>query len=271
MQTRSFHYAEDGGIATLTLDRPDTLNSLTFEVYEELTATFEALQARDEVDVVILAGRGRGFCSGGDVNAIIGELFSRDTKGLLAFTRLTGRLVGSIRSLRKPVVAALNGVTAGAGAVIALACDFRLAASDAKIAFLFTRVGLAGADMGAAYLLPRIVGVGRATELLMLGEAIDAEAALAAGLVSRVVAPGDLVDEARALAEKLARGPLFALGITKELLNHEADMSLPAALEWEAQAQALCMQTPEFREAYEAFTQKRRPDFRAVRATGTGR
>lgn len=265
LNPRTFQFEQEQGIATLTLDRPDTLNSLTFEVYEELTEFFGRLQDEDSVDALVITGKGKGFCSGGDVNAIIGALFARDMKGLMAFTRLTGRLVHNIRALRKPVIAALNGVTAGAGAVIALACDFRVASDRAKLAFLFTRVGLTGADMGAAYLLPRLIGVGRATELLMLGEPVTAEEALQMGLVNRVVKHEDVLIEALELAEQLARGPLFALGITKEMLQHEQTLGLAAALEWEAQAQAICMQTPDFREAYEAFVEKRPPDFRRLR------
>ncbi|MFN7971956.1 MAG: enoyl-CoA hydratase family protein [Acidobacteriota bacterium] len=262
---KSFRYQEEEGVATITLDRPDTLNSLTFEVYEELTETFAKLQDHHGVDAVVITGTGRGFCSGGDVNEIIGALFARDARGLTEFTRLTGQLVVNIRTLRKPVIAALNGTTAGAGAVIALASDFRIAVPAAKIAFLFTKVGLTGADMGAAFLLPKVIGLARATELLMLGDAVTADVALAMGLVSKVVAPESLISEARALAARLASGPAFALGVTKDLLNHELAMGLHAAIEWEAQAQALCMQAPEFREAYESFTQKRAPDFRRVR------
>ena len=266
MKTKSFRYEEEAGIGTITLDRPERLNALTFDVYEELTRVMRNLQSRDQVDTIVLTGEGKGFCSGGDVNAIIGALFARDMKGLLQFTRLTGELVRNIRELRKPVVAAINGIAAGAGAVIAMACDFRIASDNSKFAFLFTRVGLAGADMGAAYLLPRIVGQARATELLMLGETIPAAQALDYGLVHRVV-PSDMVlVEAKRLAEKLSRGPTFAIGMTKELLNHEQDLSLSAAIEWEAQAQAICMQTPEFREAYEAFTENRAADFRKLRS-----
>ena len=205
-----------------------------------------------------MTGEGRGFCSGGDVEAIIGELLTRDMQGLLSFTRLTGALVHAIRTLRKPVVAAINGVAAGAGAVIALACDFRIASDSASLAFLFTTVGLAGADMGAAYLLPRVIGVARATELLMLGDRVPADEALRLGLVTRVVAADALMAEARALAVRLAAGPSFALGMTKALLNQEQSMDLASAIEAEAQAQAICMQTPAFREAYEAFVARRK-------------
>lgn len=263
MNPASFRYEHDGetGVATLTLDRPERLNALTFEVYEELRDTFLALDTEPGVRAVLLTGRGRGFCSGGDVEAIIGALFERDYQGLLAFTRLTCSLVLAIRRCRRPVVAALNGTTAGAGAVIASACDLRVAAETAKIAFLFTKVGLSGADMGASWLLPRIVGLGRATELLMTGDFIDAAEAGRIGLYNRVVPSDQLLGEARGLAERLARGPSFALEITKDALEREATMDLAGALEAEARIQATCMEHPNFREAYEAFREKREPEF----------
>jgi enoyl-CoA hydratase/carnithine racemase len=258
---RSFRYAVDDGIATLTLDRPDTLNSLTFEVYAELRDTFRALEDERDVRAVVITGAGRGFCSGGSVHEIIGPLFEMSPAERLAFTRMTGALIGAIRALRKPVVGAINGVAAGAGAVVALACDFRVMSEKAKIAFLFVKVGLAGADMGAAWLLPQVVGLARATELLMLGEPVVAEEALRIGLTNRVVAPEQVLPTARALAAQLARGPVFALGMTKELLNREPQLTLEAALEAEAQAQQICMATRDFREAYEAFVAKREPKF----------
>ncbi len=261
LQPKSFRYAVEDGIATLTLDRPDTLNSLTFEVYAELRDTFLALEREADVHAVVLTGAGRGFCSGGSVHDIIGPLFEMDAAGRMEFTRMTGALIGAIRALRKPVVAAVNGVAAGAGAVIALACDFRVMAETAKIAFLFVRVGLAGADMGAAWLLPQVIGLARATELLMLGDAVPAADALAMGLAHRVVAPERVADEARALAVRLAQGPRFALGMTKEMLNREPTLTLEAALEAEAQAQQICMATRDFREAYEAFVARRPPRF----------
>lgn len=253
MTPRTFRYDETGGIATITLDRPDRLNALTFEVYAELRDFFDHLAHADHVRVVIITGQGRGFCSGGDVEAIIGELLKQDMTQLLAFTRMTGALIAKMRALPRPVIAAINGVAAGAGAVIALAADFRLIVPSASVAFLFTKVGLAGADMGAAYLLPRVVGLARATELLMLGDKVGADEALRIGLVNRVVAPDALMDEARALAARLAAGPAFALGMTKTLLNQELDLDFASAIEAEAQGQAICMQTPAFREAYEAF------------------
>ena len=255
---RSFRYDEHGPLATITLDRPERLNALTFEVYAELRDLFATLARHDAVRVVIITGEGRGFCSGGDVEAIIGRLLEQDTSQLLAFTRMTGALIANIRALSKPVIAAVNGVAAGAGAVIALASDFRLAVPSASFAFLFTRVGLAGADMGAAYLLPRVVGLARATELLMLGDRISADQALNMGLVNRIVPPGDLITEARALAERLASGPAFALGMTKTLLNQELDIDFASAIEAEAQGQAICMQAPAFREAYAAFMARSR-------------
>ncbi len=210
---------------------------------------------------IVITGAGRGFCSGGSVNDIIGPLFAMSAVERMAFTRMTGDLIGAIRQLRKPVVAAINGVAAGAGAVIALACDFRVMSEKAKIAFLFVKVGLAGADMGAAWLLPQVVGLARATEILMLGDPVVAADALRIGLANRVVAPEQVVTEARGLAERLARGPRFALGMTKEMLNREPQLTLEAALEAEAQAQQICMATEDFREAYEAFTGKREPKF----------
>lgn len=259
----SFLYEHDThtGVATITLNRPDRLNALTFEVYRELRDTFRELDIEPGVRVVVITGAGRGFCSGGDVEDIIGALFERDFDGLLEFTELTCDLILAIRHCRRPVVAALNGTVAGAGAVIASACDFRIAADAAKIAFLFTKVGLSGADMGAAWLLPRLVGLGHATELLMTGEFVDADRALAIGLFHRVVPRERVVDEAVALAERLARGPTTALAVTKDALNREASMDLDTALGAEARAQAGCMLSPNFREAYDAFRDKREPRF----------
>jgi enoyl-CoA hydratase/carnithine racemase len=258
---RSFLYEHDPGtsVATITLNRPDRLNALTFEVYEELRDCFGALDTEPDVRAVMLTGAGRAFCSGGDVEDIIGALFDKDYEGLLDFTRLTCDLVLSIRQCRRPVVAALNGTVAGAGAVIATACDFRIAAESAKIAFLFTKVGLSGADMGASWLLPRIVGMGHATHLLMTGDFIDAAEAHRIGLYHRVVE--DAAAEGRALAEKLATGPSFALEVTKDALNREAGMHMLAAFEHEGEIQATCMQNPNFREAFEAFKEKRPPRF----------
>ena len=259
----SFLYTLDDttGVATLTLNRPERLNALTFEVYDELRRTFYALHDEESVRVVVITGAGRAFCSGGDVEDIIGALFERGYRGLLEFTRMTCDLVLSIRRCRKPVIGALNGTVAGAGAVIATACDLRIAARSAKIAYLFTRVGLSGADMGAAWMLPRIVGMGKASELLMTGDFIGAEEAHRIGLYNSVVPDGEALTAATAFAAKLSRGPSFALEITKDALNREASMDLPSALEAEAQIQASLMLHPDFREAYEAFVGKRDPDF----------
>lgn len=245
------------GVATITLDRPKRLNSLTFEIYGELADTFEALADVSEARAVVITGRGRGFCSGGDQDDIIAELFSRDMKGLLEFTRTTGRLIHSICALRRPVIAAVNGVAVGAGAVIAAACDLRIAAASARFGFIFPRVGLSGADMGAAYLLPRIVGRGHAAELLFMGELIDAEHAHRIGLVNRVCADGDAaLALAGDWAASLARGPAFAHSMTKQMIDEESSMSLAHAIEAEAQAQAICMQHSDFKIAHEAFKSK---------------
>jgi enoyl-CoA hydratase/carnithine racemase len=260
-QPTTFRYEESGAIATITLDRPDRLNALTFDVYTELRDLFAALNARPAVKCVVITGEGRGFCSGGDVDDIIGQLLNRNMVELVEFTRMTGALIRRIRECAKPVVAAINGVAAGAGAVIALACDFRIASEKASLAFLFTKVGLAGADMGAAYLLPRVVGLARATEILFLGDKMTAADAERLGLFTRVVPPDALMTEARALAERLARGPSFALGMTKQLLNTELDLDFASAIEAEAQGQAICMQTRNFREFHAAFAAKRPPEF----------
>ncbi len=259
----SFLYeVRDDGVAWITLNRPARLNALTFEVYRELTDAFAALQDEREVRAVVLTGAGRAFCSGGDVRDIIADLQSLDIQGHLEFTRLTCALIRNMRVLRKPVIASLNGTVAGAGAAMALACDLRIATEEARIAFLFVRVGLSGADMGAAYLLPRFVGLAKATELLCTGDFLDARAAERIGLYNRVVSSAELEAETRAFAARLARGPLFALAMTKEMLNREMHVDLDTALEWEAQAQSLCLQHPHFREAYSAFNEKREPVFK---------
>ena len=264
LSPRSFLYALDRAtsVATITLNRPERLNALTFGVYQELRDAFRTLDEEEGVRAIVLTGAGRAFCSGGDVESIIGELFSRDEGGLREFTALTCDLILAIRECRRPVIAALNGTTAGAGAVIATACDFRIAAEGARIAFLFTRVGLSGADMGASWLLPRIVGMGHATELLMTGDFIDAATAHRIGLYHRVVPGERLWDEATALAARLARGPSFALAVTKDALNREAGMDMASAFEFEGRVQAVCMQRSDFREAYDAFMAKREPRFR---------
>ena len=260
---RSFLYAFDPEthVATITLNRPERLNALTFEVYAELRDTFRALDTEPGVRAVVLTGAGRGFCSGGDVEDIIGALFGRGPKELLEFTRMTCDLVLAIRRCGRPVIAALNGTVAGAGAVIAAACDFRVAAESAKIAFLFVRVGLSGADMGASWLLPRIVGLGHATELLMTGDFVSPERAHEIGLYHRVVAQDLLMPEAMAFAARLASGPSDALAVTKRALELEASMTPEQALDHEAKVQAELMEHPNYREAYEAFRAKRAPVF----------
>lgn len=262
MTPRGFRCEIEHGVAHVTLERPDRLNALTFEIYDELARTFEGLDANTETRAVVLSGAGKGFCSGGDVDDIIAQLFSRDMRGLLEFTRATGRLIGSIRKLRRPVLAAVHGAAVGAGAVMAAACDLRIAAKDARFGFVFPRVGLSGADMGASHLLPRIVGLGNASELLFFGDIIDADTALRMGFVNRVVEDARAAKElARAWAARLARGPAFAHSMTKRMLESESTMTLDQALEAEAQAQAICMAHPDFRIAHEAFKTKTAPRF----------
>ena len=221
-----FRYEVEDGVATITLDRPEKLNALTFEIYAQLRDLFEALRYDDAVRVVVLTGAGDAFSSGGDVQEIIGELLKRDLKGHLDFTRMTGAVVQHMRLLDKPILAALNGMTAGAGTVLALASDLRIASEKARIAFLFTRVGLTGADMGAGYLLPRIVGLGRAMELLLLGDTIDAATAERYGLVNRVVPHDEVMTATMEWARRLAAGPTQALAMTKRMLNNELNMDL---------------------------------------------
>lgn len=259
---KSFLYEQHDGIATITLNRPERLNAITFEVYRELTDLVAALRDERDVRVAVITGAGRAFCSGGDVRDIIGELQDRDAAGLLEFTRLTCELIHNMRALPKPIIASINGTTAGAGACIALASDIRIAAVEAKIAFVFVKVGLAGTDMGATYLLPRIVGLSKATELLMTGDFISAEEAEKIGLYNRVVPRDQLETVTREFAEKLAHGPAFGLAKTKEMLNREMHMSFESSLEAEAVAQALCMQTPDFKEAHAAFLEKRPAKFK---------
>jgi enoyl-CoA hydratase/carnithine racemase len=261
MNPTHFRYAESDGVGTIRLDRPERLNALTFDSYAELRDAFVTLRTRHSVRSVIITGTGRAFCSGGDVKDIIAKLFGRSRAELLEFTRMTCDLIGNMRALEKPIVAALNGTTCGAGAVIAAAADLRVAAESARIAFLFTKVGLSGADMGAAWLLPRIVGLGHATELLMLGDFIDARRAAEIGLYNRVVPDGELEATARDLARRLADGTTRGLSVTKRMLNAEASMTLPEALAAEGWIQAECMEHPDYREAHEAFLAKRAPDF----------
>jgi enoyl-CoA hydratase/carnithine racemase len=256
-----FLYEVVGGIATLTFNRPDVLNALTFDIYAQFRDLLEDLRYDDSVKVLVLTGNGKAFCSGGDVHEIIGALLDTDVKDHLAFTRMTGAVVRNMRLLDKPIIAALNGMTAGAGAVIALASDLRIASEQARFAFLFTRVGLAGVDMGSGYLLPRIVGQGRATELLMLGDTIDAVTADRYGLVNRVVPHDDLLPTAQEWARRLADGPSQALSMTKRMINSESNMDLVTALEAEAQAQALMLMGDDHRRFYEAFKAKEKPKF----------
>lgn len=256
-----FLYEVREGVATITLNRPEVLNALTFAIYAQLRDLFEALRYDDDVRVVILTGNGEGFCSGGDVRQIIGELLTRDLKSHLEFTRMTGAVVRHMRQLDKPIIAALNGTTAGAGAVLALASDLRVASERTRFAFLFTRVGLAGADMGAAYLLPRVVGLGRASELLLFGDSIDAATAERYGLVNRVVPHETLPEAANEWARRLARGPTLALAMTKRMLANELSMDLASAIEAEAQAQALLLMGEDHRLFYEAFMAGQKPTF----------
>jgi enoyl-CoA hydratase/carnithine racemase len=257
-----FGFEVADGVGTVTFDRPDKLNALTFDVYADLRDLLGEVEHRDDVRVVVVTGTGRGFCSGGDVEEIIAPLLEMDARGLLEFTRMTGAVVERIRRLPVPVIAAVNGVAAGAGAVIALAADLRILAESASFSFLFTRVGLAGADMGSAYLLPRVVGLGRATELLLLGESVDAERAVSIGLATRVVDDADLATSAGDLAKDLASGPALAYGATKVLIGRELDMDLGSAIELEAFAQALLMTTEDHAEFYRAFTGKRPPEWK---------
>ena len=256
-----FRYTVEDRIATVTFDRPDVLNALTYTIYAQFRDLLETLRYDDAVKVLVLTGSGDAFCSGGDVHTIIGDLLARDMRAHLDFARMTGAVVQNMRLLDKPIIAALNGTTAGAGAVIALAADFRLASERARIAFLFTRVGLTGADMGAAYLLPRVVGQGRALELLMFGDSVDATTAERYGLVNRVLPPEDLLPAAYQWARRLAQGPTYALAMTKRMVNNEWHMDLVSALEAEAQAQALLLMGEDHRRFYEAFQAKTKPTF----------
>ena len=257
-----FRFEVEDGVATVTFDRPDKLNALTFDVYADLRDLVGEIEHREDVNVLVLTGTGRGFCSGGDVDEIIGPLLEMDSRDLLEFTRMTGAVVEGLRRVPMPVIAAVNGVAAGAGAVIALAADLRVLAESASFHFLFTKVGLAGADMGSAYLLPRVVGFGRATELLLLGDKVGAEDCVGIGLASKVVPDEDLASESKRLARRLADGPTLAYGATKTLLSREQDMDLSSAIELEAFTQALLMTTEDHAEFYKAFTGKRPPEWK---------
>jgi enoyl-CoA hydratase/carnithine racemase len=265
IESQTFHSELAAGVATLTLDRPARRNALTFEIYAELAQAFEQIDQHDDVRAIVITGRGEGFCSGGDQDDIIKHLLGRDAPGLLAFTRATGRLIAAMRRCRRPIIAAVNGVAVGAGAVIACASDLRIAAQGARFGFIFPQVGLCGADMGITYLLPRIVGLGHASELLFFGDLIEAPRALEIGLVNRVVPDAAAcVALARVWATRLARGPAFAHAMTKQMIESEHQMTLAEAIEAEAQAQALCMQHPDFAEAHAAFKAKRPPRFRGA-------
>ena len=256
-----FEWVVEDSVATITLIGKERKNPLTFESYAELRDAFRELAYAQDIKVVVLTGTGENFCSGGDVRDIIGPLTEMDMSGLLRFTRMTGDLVKAMRSCPQPVIAAVDGVCVGAGAAVATASDIRLGTPRAKVAFLFTRVGLAGCDMGCCAMLPRIVGQGRASELLFTGRTMEAEEAERWGFFNRIVEPEGLLDETRELARGLADGPNFAHGMTKTMLGQEWDMSLDSAIESEAQAQAICMQTRDFERAYRAFLEKRTPEF----------
>jgi enoyl-CoA hydratase/carnithine racemase len=262
-EARHFRWqaSTDGRVATITLDRPEKKNPLTFDSYAELRDLFRGLAAAEDVRAVVLTGAGSNFCSGGDVFEIIEPLTKMAMPELLAFTRMTGDLVKAMRRCPQPIIAAVDGICAGAGAILAMAADLRVATPAAKTAFLFTRVGLAGADMGACGLLPRLIGQGRAAELLFTGRAMSAEEGQAWGFYNRLVAPDALLNEAESWARSLADGPWFAHGMTKTMMNQEWAMGIEELIESEAQAQAICMATGDFRRAFESFAAKRRPDF----------
>ena len=257
MTYSSFVFDNHDGIATIRLNDPERLNALTFQTYADLENLFAEMAYDTAVKVVVLTGTGKGFCSGGRVDEIIGPLLKMKGDELYKFTRMTCNVVKNMRRLKKPIIAAVNGIAAGAGAMLMLASDLRIFSDRAQAAFLFVKVGLSGADMGALYLLPRIVGLGKATELVYFGHTIDAEEAHRIGLANRVTPGDNLMDEAYKWANRLKDGPLYALGVTKELLESEANVDLETALEMEATAQARCMQTPDFIEGYNAFVEKR--------------
>jgi enoyl-CoA hydratase/carnithine racemase len=260
-KAKHFRWSAQDGIAVITLDRPERKNPLTFDSYAELRDCFRALVYADDIKAVVFGSNGGNFCSGGDVHDIIGPLLNKDMKGLLAFTRMTGDLIKAMINCGKPVIAAVDGVCVGAGAIIAMASDLRIATPEAKTAFLFTRVGLAGCDMGACAILPRIIGQGRAAELLYTGRTLSADEGERWGFFNRVVEQAALDNEALALAKRLAEGPNFGHMMTKTMLNQEWSMSIEQAIEAEAQAQAICMQTLDFKRAYDAFVAHQNPVF----------
>ena len=259
---RHFLYAASGKVASITLNRPERKNPLTFESYEELRDLFRAMAQAEDIKVILLSGAGENFCSGGDVHEIIGPLTKLELPGLLEFTRLTGDLVKAMRACPQPIVAAVDGICAGAGAILAMASDLRLGTARSKTAFLFTRVGLAGCDMGACTLLPRIIGQGRASELLFTGRSMSGEEAERWGFFNRLCSPESLLTEANTMAAELATGPTVAHAMTKKMLHMEWDMGVDQAIDAEAEAQALCMTTKDFRRAYEAFVEKKKPVFK---------
>jgi enoyl-CoA hydratase/carnithine racemase len=258
---KHFLWSLQDGVATVTLNRPERKNPLTFDSYKELTATFGALRKAKDVKAVVLTGAGADFCSGGDVHEIIGPLTKMKHAGLLRFTRMTGALVKAMRACPQPIIAAVDGACAGAGAILAMASDLRYATPRARTAFLFVRVGLSGADMGACAILPRLIGQGRAAELLYTGRSMSAEEGAHWGFYNKVLAPEQLMPEALALARTLADGPTFAHAMTKQMLHREWNLGIDAAIEAEAAAQALCMHTHDFKRAYEAFVAKQTPKF----------
>lgn len=259
---KHFRFDVADGVATVTLNRPEKLNPLTFESYADLRDLVHELPTRDDVSVLVIRGEGKGFCGGGDVNEIIGELLKMDARDLIGFTKMTGDVIRAMRECPVPIISGIQGIAAGAGAVVALASDFRVVARSGKFAFLFTKVGLSGGDMGAAYLLPRVVGAGRATELLMLGDTIDAETADRYGLVSQLVDDADLDEAVGALARRLADGPTLAYAQTKSLITRELDMSLAASVELDAMTQALLMTTEDHAEFHAAFNDRRPPEWK---------
>jgi enoyl-CoA hydratase/carnithine racemase len=256
-----FDFAVHQGVATLTLNRPERKNPLTFESYAELRKLFRKLAYADDVKTIVVTGAGENFCSGGDVHEIIGPLTKLDMPGLLAFTRMTGDVVKAMRACPQPIVAAIDGICVGAGAILALASDLRYGTARSKTAFLFTRVGLAGCDMGACAILPRVIGQGRAAELLYSGRSMNGEEAERWGFFNRLCAPEDVLAEAQRMAAELAGGPTFAHGMTKKMLQQEWNMGVDEAIEAEAQAQAICMMTNDFHRAYHAFVAKEKPKF----------
>ena len=259
---RNFQFEVSRAVATITLNRPERKNPLTFESYSELRDLFRAMTYAEDVKAIVLTGAGENFCSGGDVHEIIGPLTKLDMPGLLAFTRLTGDLVKAMRACPQPIVAAIDGICVGAGAILALASDLRFGTARSKVAFLFTRVGLAGCDMGACSMLPRVIGQGRASELLYTGRNLGGEEAERWGFFNRLCSPATLMKEARGLAEELASGPTFAHGMTKKMLHQEWNMGVDEAIDAEAQAQAICMATNDFHRAYHAFVAKQKPEFK---------